>query len=107
MVSGHRIAETIESGAFAQKIRGYEGRIFCTPHTFFRLSEQQRRVLTCETLIEILLNEAPRLAGVQRNGCFTAFYAYREKRFLRVVLDLKPDRAHIVTFVIEDRIPRI
>ncbi len=51
MKKGHRIDAFEEAGKFVERMAEYDaGLIRCSEHAFFRLSEKQREVHTCEEL---------------------------------------------------------
>lgn len=104
MIGGNRIRERVPADEFMETLKGY-GRenVACTEHTFFRLSQKQRELFTCESIREILFGDLPVLVGLQNNGCFAAFYKHKSHRFIRILLDVKVDRIDVVTFyVIEE-----
>ncbi len=110
MIRGHRIEKREDIRKFLQTIGYYtEDNIYCTQHTFFRLSEKQRKVFKCENLKEFLLEKQPILVGIQYNNSYTAFYDYKENKVIRIILDIKPKEIQIVTFYIIDKkqLPRI
>ncbi len=89
---------------FKERIKNFnEDAIECTTHTFFRLSEKQRKVFTCNELKKVLLNEIPLKVGIQRNQNYAVYYKYREQRLLKIVLSFKPSKIRIVTFYIVDK----
>ena len=111
MPSGNKVKEKIEIDHFLETLKDYSKEdIICTNHTFFRLSEKQRKIFTCETIKEHLFHETPFLAGIQENGNHAIFYKYKKKKFLRIVADIQNMRKiNIVTFYLieEHQIPRI
>lgn len=99
MLMGNRIHEKVEAQDFAKMVKNYgHENIFCSNHAFFRLSEKQRTIFTCEDIKLELLNEIPVLAGIQHNGCHAAFYKHKNNRFMKIILDMKADRIEVVTF---------
>lgn len=101
MFIGNRLRDKIEVQDFIGKIRSYGPEsIECSNHTFFRLGEKQRALFTCENIRQILLNGVPVLAGIQHNGCYAAFYKHENKRFIKIILDVRIDRIEVVTFYI-------
>jgi len=101
MLHGNRIREQIKANDFVETLRNYGAeRIECSSHAFFRLSGKQRTLFTCESIRRILLEESPELAGIQHNGCYTAFYKHKNNKFIRIILDMKADRAEVVTFYV-------
>jgi len=77
------------------------------PH-FFRLSEKQRQIYTCEELRRILTEEKPFLVGFQYKGNYAVFYKYESKN-LKMIVDLQNRKVKIVTFyfIEEWQIPKI
>ena len=65
MSSDAMIKKRVEIEDFLVLIKKYRDyQIECTSHTFFRLSEKQREIFTCEELRKILLTKKPFLAGI-------------------------------------------
>ncbi len=85
-----------------------EEDIECTSHTFFRLSEKQRKIFTCDELRRILLNEKPFLAGIQYNKNYALFYKYQNKNF-KIIIGINDRKVNIVTFyfIEEWQVPKI
>lgn len=104
MIKGHRIESFEDVAIFFERISSFDSAaIECTSHTFFRLSEKQRKIFTCDALKEILLNKMPLKVGVQYNGNYAVFYKAKEKlHVIRIILDFKPAQISIVTFYIID-----
>ncbi len=104
-----KIKEKINISNFVKRIKNYKSeQIECTEHTFFRLSEKQSKIFTCEELRQILLNEKPFLVGIQYNNNYTVFYKHNNKN-LRIMLVIEPRKVKIVTFyyILEWQIPKI
>jgi len=104
-----KIKKKVSVQDFIKKIKKYKPEeIECTDHTFFRLSEKQRKIFTCKELRQILLNEKPFLAGIQYNDNYAVFYKHNNKN-LRVMLAIEPRKINIVTFyfIEEWQIPKI
>lgn len=82
--------------------------IECTPHTFFRLSEKQRKIFTCDELKEILLKKKPFLTGIQHNENHALFYKHQKKN-LKIIINVNHRKIKIVTFyfIREWQIPKI
>jgi len=80
----------------------------CTYHTFFRLSEKQRKIYTNDELIRILTKERPFLVGLQYNKNYAVFYKYNNKN-LKIIVNLNNRKIKIVTFyfIEEWQIPKI
>lgn len=51
----------------------------------------------------LLLEVMPVCAGIQYNGAYSAFYKHEKERFIRVVLEIKPERIKIITFYIIEK----
>lgn len=110
MVEGHRIERKIKVNDFLDMLKDYSReKIECTDHTFFRLSEKQRKVFKCERIRDYLLNEIPHLVGIQYNQCYAVFYKYKNKRFIRITLDISLNKIGVVTFYMVDdyQLPKI
>jgi len=110
MDKGHRIKKRINVNTFRDIIAGYsKDSITCTDHTFFRLSEKQRKIFTCKDIKEYILENTPVFVGVQYNDRWATFYKHKKKRFIRIILHILPESIKVVTFYIlePDQIPRI
>ena len=60
MAYGSIIVKRVEIKEFLDTIKEYSREeIECTNHTFFRLSDQQKKIYTPEKLKEIILFETP------------------------------------------------
>ncbi len=104
IVLGHRIAKTVDIPEFKEMLKNYRREdVICTKHTFFRLSERQRKLLTCEKLKGYIFDSEPVIIGVQHNGCYSAFYKHEKQRFLRIILDIRAHEVHVVTFYVIER----
>ena len=104
MVRGYRIETFEDVSVFQNRMINFdENSIECTHHTFFRLSEKQRKVFTCDELKRFLLNETALKAGVQYNKNYAVYYKYKEQRLLKIILSFKPNKINIVTFKILDK----
>lgn len=101
---GFRISEYENATVFHERMKNFGNEsIECTNHTFFRLSEKQKKEFTCDTLKSFLLNEFPLKAGIQVNGNYAIYYKYAENRVLKIVMAFYPTMARIVTFKILDK----
>lgn len=108
-MKGHRIEKFEEVAEFYERMKHFDvSSIECTAHTFFRLSEAQRKVFTEDNLKNFLLHEVPLKVGVQHNGNYAVYYKYREKTAIKLVIDIKLSIISVVTFYIVDisQIPR-
>lgn len=109
MAESTRIKKKVDIPVFLEFIKDYDyADIECTPHTFFRLSEKQRKIYTPEELKRILMQEKPFLAGIQFNENYAVFYKYKDKN-LKIILNLNDRKIKIVTFyfIQEWQIPKI
>ncbi|MCK4670503.1 MAG: hypothetical protein KAT43_04830 [Nanoarchaeota archaeon] len=110
MIKGHRIEKKEEIETFLERIRHYtKDQIECTKHTFFRLSEKQRKIFKSEDIKRILLESTPLLVGIQFNGNYATFYKFKENKIIRIALDIIPQKIEVVTFMILDKyqVPRL
>ena len=108
MKDGNKIREKVNVKEFRGKLDSYgPGNVECSRHTFFRLSDKQRRVFDCQNIRKILFHDLPVLAGLQNNGCYAAFYKHKNKRFIRIILDMKAGRIDVVTLYILEKLPVI
>lgn len=104
MINGHKIKSLEDVPKFMERIRGYSYKdIECTPHTFFRLGQKQRELFKCEQIKQYILEETPIFAGVQNNGNFTAFYKYKDQKYIRIIIDIKSDKINVVTFYVLEK----
>lgn len=104
MTRGHKIIEFEEVRTFVERIRQYpRDRIVCTHHTFFRLSEKQRELFTCENIRRLLLEEIPIRVGIQQNGNYAVFYKHEKQRLIRIIIDIQPQKVSVVTFYIIEK----
>lgn len=73
----------------------------------FRLSEKQREHFNCDSIRQYLFDIEPIRVGIQNNGCYAVFYKHENKRFIRIIVDVKVDKIDIVTFYIveKDQLP--
>ncbi len=104
-----KIKKKIDIKGFLDFIKEYkEDQIECTKHTFFRLSEKQRKIFTCDELRRILLSLSPFLVGVQYNENYALFYKYKNRN-LKVIVNIANRKIKIVTFYFIEQwqIPKI
>ena len=107
MAYGNLISKKVEINEFLETIKGYKSEhIECTNHTFFRLSEKQRKIFKCEKLKEFILHEEPVFVGLQNNGNYAVFYKY-EKKTMRMIIDLIYQKINIVSFYFINEVPRV
>jgi len=109
MFEDTRIKKRIDVGEFTKFLCEYnKEQIKCTEHTFFRLSEKQRKIYSCDELKRILIYEKPFLVGFQYNQKYSVFYKYNNKN-LKIVIDIAGRKIKIVTFyfIEEWQIPKI
>lgn len=103
------IKKRVDIEYFIKIIKKYKKeQIECTDHTFFRLSEKQRKIFTDEELKRILTKEKPFLVGIQYNNNHAVFYKYKDKN-LKMILKIDNRKVNIVTFyfIEEWQIPKI
>lgn len=101
---GYRIAEFEDIEVFRNRMKNFdENSIECTDHTFFRLSEKQRKEFTCDMLKNFILNEIPLRVGIQVNRNYAVYYKYPNNRIIKIVISFKPSLVRTVTFMILDK----
>ena len=104
MIKGHRIEKIIEVKTFLEIIKNYkEEQIVATQHTFFRLSEEERKIFKEAVLKEYLINKIPILVGIQQNSNYAVFYDYGKKEALKIMLDIKIEKIKIITFYLIEK----
>ena len=104
-----KIKKKVEIAEFIGFIKKYKPeQIECASHTFFRLSEKQRKIYTCDELRKILTQETPFLVGFQYNKNYAVFYKYKNKN-LKMIIAFNDRKIKIVTFyfIEEWQIPKI
>lgn len=104
-----KIEKRVDVEEFIKFIGDYdEKEIECTDHTFFRLSEKQRKIYTSNELRRILTKEKPFLVGIQYNKNYAVFYKY-ENKTLKMIVNFGNRKVKIVTFyfIEEWQIPKI
>ena len=109
MFDGTRIRRKVDINGFIKFVKEHKGeQIECTSHTFFRLSEKQRKIYTCDELRKILIQQKPFLVGIQQNQNYAVFYKYQNKN-LKVIINFSDRKIKIVTFyfIEEWQIPKI
>jgi len=109
MFNDTKIKEKIEIEDFLKILSKYsKDKIDCTKHTFFRLSEAQRKIYTCEELKKILIQQKPFLVGLQYNENYALFYKYNNRN-LKILVNLDITKIKIVTFyfIQQWQIPKI
>ena len=105
MFDEHKIKEKVKVSSFVKKIERYgHSNIETTTHTFFRLSEKQRKIYTEKDLKKIVFEDRPLEVSIQKNGNYAVIYTYdKEQKLLKVLLDLSTNKVYIVTFYILNR----
>ena len=106
---GNKIKKKVEVKEFLKFLKEYGSeQIECTHHTFFRLSEKQRKIFTCEQLKEIITTKRPFLVGIQHNQNYALFYKHQNKN-LKIIVNFSDRKVKIVTFyfIEEWQIPKI
>jgi len=98
-IIGHRIEKKLSIQEFSELMGNYSSEsIICTEHTFFRLSERQRKLFKCTELKSYLLEKRPILAGIQYNGNYAVFYSHGNDEIIKIILDVSVHKIEIVTF---------
>jgi hypothetical protein len=100
MISEHSRIGKMSLKEFSEKIEKCKGNIETTAHTFFRLSEKQRKVYDEKVLKDLLLNKNPLEIWEQENNHLAAFYDFENKRILKIILRFSSNKVYIVTFYI-------
>ena len=109
MFNETKIRKKVGVKEFLDFIKDYKkDQIECTHHTFFRLSEKQRKIFTCDGLRKVLLNKRPFLVGVQYNENYALFYKYKNRN-LKIIVNIFNRKIKIVTFYFIEQwqIPKI
>jgi hypothetical protein len=109
MFDDTKIKKKVEVKEFQDFLKDYSIEdIECTQHTFFRLSEKQRKIFTCDELKRILTKETPFLVGLQNNRNYAVFYIHNNKN-LKIIVNLGNRKIKIVTFYFIEQwqIPKI
>ncbi|MEW5955950.1 MAG: hypothetical protein AB1626_05460 [Candidatus Micrarchaeota archaeon] len=104
MLKGHRIERFEDVDEFLEGLKNLrEADVECTPHTFFRLSEKQRKLFTEGELKHLLFCERPLRVGIQCNGNHALYYKHKDKStVIKVIVSFKPAAASIITFYVLD-----
>ena len=80
MIDEHNIREKINVSKFIEKLNSYGyDNIEATKHTFFRLSEKQRKIYTEEKLKKIISTERPLEVSLQKNGNYAIIYNLKQE----------------------------
>jgi len=108
MFNDTKIEKKVDIEKFIRFVEDDKKSIECTDHTFFRLSEKQRKIFTCSELRKILIKEKPFLVGIQYNKNYAVFYKYQNKN-LKMIINFNNRKVKIVTFyfIEEWQIPKI
>jgi len=100
MIWEHNKEEKISIKEFISKIELFKNNIETTAHTFFRLSEKQRKIYNDSMLKDFLLNKKPLEIWKQKNDNLAVFYDFEKKAILKIILRFSFERIYIVTFYI-------
>lgn len=102
MLSEHNRRGKLSINEFIDLINKYKENIETTDHTFFRLSEKQRKIYDEQKLKDYLFNKKPLEIWIQENDNYTAFYELEtdKNKRLKIILSLHPNKIYIVTFYI-------
>ena len=110
MIKGHQIERKEGVETFLARVKYFQNNdIECTAHTFFRLSEKQRKLFKCEHIKEIILHSAPLLVGIQYNSNYAVFYDFTQNMALKIIMEIMPTKIEVVTFMIlgKSQIPKL
>jgi len=103
MKRSYRIEKFEDVAVFRERMKNFDpNTIECTEHTFFRLSEGQRKIFRCDDLKSVLLNDIPLRIGIQYDRKYAIYYNY-QGRVLKMLLSLSPNKIRIVTFWLINR----
>ena len=101
MKKGHEINKKITLREFANIVKYYsDGKINCSPHAFFRLSEKQREITKADTLLNYLLTKKPINVYLQVNGRYKVQYSQSQNKCINLFIETRPHELEIVTFYI-------
>ena len=110
-IQGHRIEKKLSIEEVSVLLSNYNKKdVYCTNHTFFRLSEKQRKVFKCQDIIDYLVYKKPIFAAIQYNGNYAIFYKHKnESCIIRIMVDILPTKIDVITFYMinENQIPRL
>ncbi len=101
-----RITKKVDYIEFRQLIDKYKGRIKVNRHSYFRLSEMQRKVYKDRALMEMLIEGNPLFVGIQKNKNYAAFFR-KKQVYIRLIFKITKEHLEIVTFYITQNIPKI
>lgn len=100
MFDEHKKDGKLKVSRFRESLAKFgEENLETTDHTFFRLSEKQRKIYTEKELKEIIFNNKPLEVIIQKNNNYAAIYNYKNK-FLKIIFDFSINKVYIVTFYI-------
>lgn len=101
MLDEHKKVGKISKKSFLDAIRKLsEDDIEITSHTFFRLSEKQRKIYEGDKLKKIIFNQDPLEIIEQQNGNLAVLYPYENNKILKILLKMNRKSIYIVTFYI-------
>ncbi len=101
-----KIVKSVDFDEFNRIISDYETRIKVGPHALDHLSNAQRGLFKEQEVVNILVRQAPKGIGLQRNGRYAAFFK-RKIGYMKIIFELKKDRLEIITFINTDSLPNI
>ncbi len=101
-----KIIKEVSISDFKRLLEKYKSKISISGHALDHLSDAQRKILTEQQLLKILLNEKPEGIGVQKNSNYSVFYR-RKWGYLRIILNISESRAEIVTFINTTTMPNL
>ena len=90
---------------FLDYVKNYDNdSIECTKHTFFRFSDKQiNDWMNCEKVKTYIKGNIPLFIGEQNNGCYAVFYQFEQKKAIKIIVDVKPEKIKIVTLYVVDK----
>ena len=106
VMASTRIVERLDPIEYRALMTAYRDRICVSEHALVRFSEKQRNIYKDDHIIRLLMQENPRLVGLQENGRHAAFFR-RDTGYLRIVFAVHEDVIEIVTVCINNELPRI
>jgi hypothetical protein len=100
MFEEHKKDGKLKISLFLDELNKYGiENIETTDHTFFRLSEKQRKIYNEDELKKVIINNKPIEVVIQKNNNYAAIYNYHNN-FLKIIFDFSSNKIYIVTFYI-------
>lgn len=99
MHNEHKKEGKIKVSTFLNQIKAYKKEnIETTAHTFFRLSQKQRKIYTDGELKKVITQNKPLEVVIQKNNNYAVTYQYSNNKYLKIIMSLLPKKVYIVTF---------